>query len=113
MPIPARRGGGIIGGSWGAYYYNGLVYSSELARGLDILELLPSAQLSANELAAAKLIVMDEFNPQSQPKLKNQRRTAVRRKKKLRLKNPPLPQPNKTRSHHRRKSVMFVIQSAA
>ena len=66
---PARRGGGIIGGSWGAYYYNGLVYSSELARGLDILELLPSAQLSANELAAAKLIVMDEFNPQSQPKL--------------------------------------------
>jgi hypothetical protein len=61
------RGRGTIGGSWGAYYYNGLVYSSELARGLDILELLPSDQLSANELAAAKLVRWDEYNPQSQP----------------------------------------------
>jgi hypothetical protein len=60
---------GTIGGSWGAYWYNGHVYSSEMARGLDILELLPSDQLSANELAAAKLVRMDEFNPQSQPKI--------------------------------------------
>jgi hypothetical protein len=60
---------GTIGGSWGAYYWNGLVYSSELARGFDILELLPMDQLSANELAAAKLVTMDEYNPQSQPKL--------------------------------------------
>ncbi len=58
---------GTIGGSWGAYYYNGLVYSSELARGFDILELLPSDKLSANELAAAKLVHFDEYNPQSQP----------------------------------------------
>lgn len=61
------RSRGTIGGSWGAYWYNGLIYSSEIARGLDILEVLPSDQLSANELAAAKLVMMDEFNPQSQP----------------------------------------------
>jgi hypothetical protein len=60
---------GTIGGSWGAYYWNGLVYSSELARGLDVLELLPTEQLSANELAAAKLVTMNEYNPQSQPKI--------------------------------------------
>ncbi|HJQ20739.1 MAG TPA: hypothetical protein VJ867_10345 [Gemmatimonadaceae bacterium] len=60
---------GTIGGSWGAYYWNGLVYSSELARGFDILELLPSDKLSANELAAAKLVHFDEYNPQSQPKI--------------------------------------------
>ena len=63
------RARGTIGGSWGAYWYNGHVYSSEMARGLDILELLPSDQLSANELAAAKLVRLDEFNPQSQPRI--------------------------------------------
>jgi hypothetical protein len=60
---------GTIGGSWGAYWYNGHVYSSEMARGLDILELVPSEQLSANEIAAAKLVRMTEFNPQSQPRI--------------------------------------------
>jgi hypothetical protein len=58
-----------IGGSWGAYWYNGHVYSSEMARGLDVLELVPTAQLSANEIAAAKLVRMAEFNPQSQPRI--------------------------------------------
>jgi hypothetical protein len=66
-PISRRRGS--IGGSWGAYWYNGLIYSSELARGLDILELLPSDKLSENELAAAKLVRWEEYNPQSQPKI--------------------------------------------
>jgi hypothetical protein len=65
----AGRLRGTIGGSWGAYWYNGLIYSSEMARGLDILELIPSDQLSANEIAAAKLVRMAEYNPQSQPKL--------------------------------------------
>ncbi len=68
---PAGGGGGrfrnTIGGSWGAYYWNGYVYSSELARGFDILELLPSDKLSTNELAAAKLVRFTEYNPQSQP----------------------------------------------
>jgi len=58
-----------IGGSWGAYYWNGMIYSSELDRGFDVLELMPSPQLSANEIAAAKLVKLKEYNPQSQPKL--------------------------------------------
>ena len=58
-----------IGGSWGAYYWNGMIYSSELDRGFDVLELTPGPQLSANEIAAAKLVTLQEYNPQSQPKL--------------------------------------------
>jgi LVIVD repeat len=65
--VAVSRARGTIGGSWGAYYWNGLVYSSELARGFDIYELEPTAQLSANELAAAKLVKLVEYNPQSQP----------------------------------------------
>ncbi|MFN8802377.1 MAG: LVIVD repeat-containing protein, partial [Gemmatimonas sp.] len=58
---PTVRGGGnTIGGSWGAYYWNGLIVSSELDRGLDILELTPTAQLSANEIAAAKLVTFEQ-----------------------------------------------------
>jgi len=58
-----------IGGSWGAYYWNGYIYSSELDRGFDVYELTPSPQLSANEIAAAKLVRLKDYNPQSQPKL--------------------------------------------
>ena len=61
------RSSNTIGGSWGAYYFNGKIYSSEIARGMDVLELTPSADLSANEIAAAKLITMKDYNPQSQP----------------------------------------------
>lgn len=69
-PIEGQaRGRGTIAGSWGAYWYNGRIYSAEMARGLDILELLPSEHLSANEIEAAKLVMMEEYNPQSQPKL--------------------------------------------
>ena len=73
LPAVAGRGsargrGMTIGGSWGAYYWNGMIYSSELDRGFDIVELTPSAQLSANEIAAAKLVKLNEFNPQSQAK---------------------------------------------
>ncbi|MCC6773512.1 MAG: hypothetical protein IT360_20180 [Gemmatimonadaceae bacterium] len=65
-----RRGGrNAIGGSWGAYWWNGLIYSSEMDRGFDILELTPSDQLSANEIAAAKLVRFRDYNPQSQPKI--------------------------------------------
>ena len=60
---------GTIGGSWGAYWHNGYIYSSEMARGLDILELVPNEHLSANEIEAAKLVRMEEFNPQSQPRI--------------------------------------------
>ncbi len=65
----AARGRSTIGGSWGAYYWNGYVYSSEMDRGFDILELEPSDQLSKNEIEAAKLVRFMEYNPQSQPKI--------------------------------------------
>jgi len=57
------------GGTWSAYWYNGYIYSSEIARGLDVLEMLPSGLLSANELAAAKQVRLDYFNTQDQPKI--------------------------------------------
>ncbi len=60
----------VTAGYWGAYYYNGLLYGSEIARGLDIFELTPSEYLSANEIAAAALVKFDQFNPQMQPKVK-------------------------------------------
>src|SRR5262252_3205263 len=40
---PLDAGRLVSGGSWSVYWYNGLVVSSEIARGLDIFELLPSA----------------------------------------------------------------------
>jgi hypothetical protein len=64
-----RGGRSTIGGSWGAYYWNGYIFSSELDRGFDILELQPSEQLSKNEIEAAKLVKFQEYNPQSQPKI--------------------------------------------
>src|SRR4029077_2921188 len=57
------------GGSWSAYWYNGYIVSSEIARGLDILELKTSVLLSGNERAAAKTVRFDEFNTQGQPAL--------------------------------------------
>ncbi|HEU4699538.1 MAG TPA: hypothetical protein VFS40_10185 [Gemmatimonadales bacterium] len=68
-PGDTTRRFGTIGGSWGAYWWNGLIYSSELDRGFDILELVPSDLLSANELEAAKLVRFAQYNPQSQPKI--------------------------------------------
>ena len=64
-----RGNRGTIGGSWGAYYWNGMIYSSEMDRGFDILELQPSEHLSKNEIEAAKLVRFAEYNPQSQPKI--------------------------------------------
>ena len=55
-----------IAGSWSAYWYNGLIYSSEIARGLDILELQPSPLLSQNEIDAAKLVRLESQNVQDQ-----------------------------------------------
>ena len=58
-----------IAGSWSAYWYNGKIVSSEIARGLDILELVPSAFISQNEIDAAKTVHFDHLNAQDQPKL--------------------------------------------
>jgi len=59
----------VAAGSWAGYWYNGYIVSSEIGRGLDILELLPSPLLSANEIAAAKLVHFDQLNVQDQPQL--------------------------------------------
>src|SRR5438093_1568111 len=59
----------VGGGSWSAYWYNGYIYSSEIARGLDVFELKPSGLLSRNEIEAAKLVHLDYFNTQDQPKI--------------------------------------------
>jgi hypothetical protein len=59
----------VLGGFWSAYWYNGHVYGSEIGRGLDVLDLTPSAMLSRNEIEAAKLVHMDRFNPQTQTRM--------------------------------------------
>ena len=56
------------GGTWSAYWYNGNIYSSEIARGLDILDLTPSPLLTQNEIDAAKTVRLEYFNTQGQPK---------------------------------------------
>ena len=66
-PISAEKL--IVGGYWSVYWYNGHIYGSEIARGVDVLELKPSEFLSQNEIDAAKLVQMQEFNAQSQPKM--------------------------------------------
>lgn len=61
----------VIGGYWSTYWYNGLIYGTEIIRGLDVMELLPSEFLSDNELAAAKIADMGAaFNPQQQMPVK-------------------------------------------
>jgi hypothetical protein len=58
-----------LAGHWAAYWYNGRIYASEIARGLDVLELRPSAYLSANEIEAAKLVRFDRLNVQDQQRI--------------------------------------------
>lgn len=59
----------VSGGSWSVYWYNGYIVSSEIARGLDIFELVPSAHISQNEIDAARTVRFDQLNAQEQPKL--------------------------------------------
>jgi hypothetical protein len=58
-----------LSGSWSAYWYNGVIVSSEITRGLDIFELTPSAYISQNEIDAAKTVRFDYYNTQGQQKL--------------------------------------------
>jgi hypothetical protein len=59
----------VLGGYWGSYYYNGYIYASEIARGLDVFQLTPTPDLTQNEIDAAKLVHLAVLNPQSQPKI--------------------------------------------
>lgn len=66
-PIDASRL--YVGGSWSAYWLNGRIYSSEIARGLDVLRLVPSEHLSAAEIAAAEAVSSGTINPQTQTRI--------------------------------------------
>ncbi|MBZ5492440.1 MAG: hypothetical protein LAO76_16045 [Acidobacteriia bacterium] len=59
----------VLGGDWSAYWYNGYIYGSEIARGLDVFELTPSKFLTQNEIDAAKTVRVSELNVQNQQKI--------------------------------------------
>ncbi|MCU0647523.1 MAG: hypothetical protein MUF00_05980 [Gemmatimonadaceae bacterium] len=65
-PVDSTRMGN--GGSWSVYWYNGLIVNSEISRGLDIFELVPSEYITQNEIDAAKTVTLDYLNTQGQPK---------------------------------------------
>ncbi|HEX8030545.1 MAG TPA: hypothetical protein VF491_18855 [Vicinamibacterales bacterium] len=59
----------VSGGYWSSYWYNGNIYGSEIARGIDVFRLKPSEFLSQNEIDAAMQFRLQEFNSQNQPKV--------------------------------------------
>src|SRR6185436_12115326 len=67
----------VLGGDWSAYWYNGRIYASEIARGLDIFELTPTKNLTQNEIDAAKTVQFSELNVQNQQKIEWPRKLVV------------------------------------
>jgi hypothetical protein len=67
----------VLGGDWSAYWYNGRIYASEIARGLDIFELTPTDHLTQNEIDAAKTVQVGEMNVQNQQKIEWPRNLTV------------------------------------
>jgi len=59
----------VLGGDWSAYWYNGYIYGSEIARGLDIFQLTPTKFLTQNEIDAAKTVKVADLNVQDQQKI--------------------------------------------
>jgi hypothetical protein len=59
----------VLGGDWSAYWYNGYIFGSEIARGLDVFELTPSKFLTQNEIDAAKAVHVPDLNVQNQQKI--------------------------------------------
>jgi hypothetical protein len=66
---PISDTGRAMGGMWSTYWYNGYIYSSEIARGVDVLRMVPNKYITQNEIDAANQIHFDELNVQNQPKL--------------------------------------------
>ncbi|MDA1082584.1 MAG: hypothetical protein O2973_13115 [Gemmatimonadetes bacterium] len=58
-----------MGGSWSAYWYNGAIVSSEIARGMDVADLVPTEHISQNEIDAAKTVRWTHLNAQGQPQI--------------------------------------------
>jgi hypothetical protein len=67
----------VLGGDWSAYWYNGYIYGSEIARGLDVFELTPTKFLTQNEIDAAKTVKVNELNVQNQQKFEWPAKLAV------------------------------------
>lgn len=67
----------VLGGDWSAYWYNGHIYASEIARGLDVFELTPTKFLTQNEINAAKAVHVNELNVQDQQKIEWPAKLAV------------------------------------
>ena len=59
----------MTGGYWSTYWYNGAIYASEIARGVDVFRLKASEFLSQAEIDAAALIRVDELNTQEQTRV--------------------------------------------
>jgi hypothetical protein len=59
----------VLGGDWSAYWYNGHIYASEIARGLDILKLTPTKFLTQNEIDAAEAVRVAALNVQNQERI--------------------------------------------
>src|SRR5215210_2187405 len=67
----------VLAGEWSAYWYNGHIYASEIARGLDIFELTPTKFLTQNEIDAAKTVRVAELNVQNQERIEWPRKLVV------------------------------------
>ena len=59
----------VFGGFWTSYYYNGLIYGTDLARGIDVVRLDPSEFLSQADLDLAAQPQFDRLNAQLQEKV--------------------------------------------
>jgi hypothetical protein len=66
-PLDSEKHG--LGGYWSVYWYNGYIYGSEIARGVDVFKLVPSKFLTQNEIDASNQVHFDELNVQNQPKI--------------------------------------------
>ncbi|HXA51585.1 MAG TPA: hypothetical protein VNV86_14810 [Candidatus Acidoferrum sp.] len=58
-----------MGGQWSVYWYNGYIYGSEIARGVDVFRMVPNKFITQNEIDAANQVHFDELNVQNQPKI--------------------------------------------
>ena len=59
-PLSAAGEDPVLGGTWSAYFYNGLIYSSDIQQGFDVLKLNDPA------IAGSSADQTSTFNPQSQ-----------------------------------------------
>lgn len=64
-PLDAKLRG--TGGFWSVYWYNGYIYGSEIARGVDVFRLTPSKFLTQEEIDASNQVHFDILNVQNQP----------------------------------------------